>query len=218
MARRPGSRMTTHRKAWWLLPLILVTFLNSGCRLFRSGTDAGSDGASPRRNDPLFGGRYIPKTNLPTSERDTAGQPRDPLFTTPASRDRSHSSPSDSASARDPYRDPYRPTIETTNAGLAGGSDPDTRPDHRGPASTTGLGRGPVPLKPQENNSALEATRADLKRYGATLTESFKDGSDYVLRADLPSAEGRGIRRFEGAGPTLSAATRELLNQIRESR
>jgi hypothetical protein len=203
--------MTAGRTARLLLAAALAA-APGGCRLFKSSDSGG--GPSSRGNDPLLG-RYIPKTNLPVSDRDAAGRGRDPLYSTPAGRDKGGDREKDEPSAR-ADREPYRPGIETTVAGLAAGRADDTslsigeRPDRRSGGATAG--RGPVPL----TAPGVESVAAELRRLGATVTEPVREGGEYVMRADVAPPDGGRVRRYEGAGGTPAAAARQLLDQVRE--
>lgn len=183
--------------------------LGGGCRLFR-GDDGPSGGGRGGSSDPLLG-KYIPKTDLPLPGREDrpTGRARDPLLTTPARGEKGEKS----AAAGEPFRRGQ----DTTAAALAGGPAPDDsvlsigdRPDRRGPGKAAG--RGPVPL----TGGGYESAAAELRRLGAKFGEPVREGSEYVLRADVPVGGDGAYRRYEGVGDSPAAATRQVLEQVQE--
>lgn len=191
------SRMV--RSAPWGLLCALVV-CSSGCRLFQRDGGSGGTSATPTsgRRDPLFGPSRIPATNLPTTARD--GTKRDPLLTTPVTREANDLN----SEAR---REPYRPTRDTTAAGLAGGRNlpDDADADPRQNATATGRGR-----------ESYDQAVSELKRLNVQFDEATREGGEFVMRGELVTGRNGSVRRYEGAGQSAAAAARQLLEQVRE--
>lgn len=215
--------MTPGRRHRWLTVARLAALagcaLLAGCRSSRPG--GGGGGAT--RGDPLLGGRYIPKTDLPIPTKDSAGRGRDPLFTTPAGRDKAEKVEKEDRAGADLPREPFRPGPETTAAGLAGGLSRDDsslsigeRPDRRTGGAATG--RGPVMLRPRDGTAGgptIEQVTAELRRLGATWSDPMREGGEYVVRVTVPAGEDGQVRQYEGAGATAAAAAKQALDQIK---
>lgn len=189
-----------------------------GCKWFGGGKD--SEAAPKTAGDPLLGMR-IPPQDVPTRDRGSpAGGKRDPLMTTPAGRrPRPDSDALPPRTSNDPGRPPYRPSTATTPAALAGFA-PDADLDlNRRPAKPDGDSTGPVPLKPVKLGTAYDKLAAQLKAAGATLAGPTKTGSEYTLRATVPTeGDPPGSRSYDGVGATAVAAAESALEQIQADR
>jgi hypothetical protein len=200
-----------------LIGLVLL----AGCRMFDRdgqgfGTGRGKDGGTGNRHgsdvasgDPLLGGKYIPKQDIPIPGRDEAIEKRDPLLR--ASSDR---------------REPFRLGPENTTAALAGKPQDDVPrlDDRRTPNDAS---RGPVPFKapdgaradaPTASLPTLETQYDTLRSWGARFTEATRDArGDFSFTCELPGGDGP-VKRYEGVGRSPAAAVYQVVDQIRSDR
>ena len=189
----------------WICGLALVAGFGSGCRLFKGENRDGIGGL----RDPLFGRDRIPATDLPTGRENARGK-ADPLLVPPGKDDDRVSTDLPSPE----YREPFRTGPSTTAAGLARGqSDPllSVRADE--PADDRRTRGGPVYLRDNRDTSAIERLVDDLKRYGVTVSDPVREGTEYFVRGERIDNGLR--RRYEGSGPTAIAAMNDLLGQVR---
>lgn len=188
-----------------LCGLALVAGSGTGCRLFKGENRDGVGGL----RDPLFGRDRIPATDLPTGRENARGI-ADPLLVPPGKGDDRVSTDLPSPERRDPFRT----GPGTTAAGLARGTaDPllSVRADE--PIDDRRTRGGPVYLKDSRDASAIERTADDLKRYGVTVGDPVREGAEFFVRGERVDNGLR--RRYEGSGPTATAAMTDLLEQVR---
>jgi hypothetical protein len=193
----------------------------AGCKAFdRDGRGTGTgrvkDGGTGNRHgsdvasgDPLLGGKYIPKQDIPIPGRDEAIEKRDPLLR--ASNDR---------------REPFRLGPENTTAALAGKPQDDVPrlDDRRMPNEA---GRGPVPFKAPDGTRAdaptaslptLDTQLDTLRSWGARFGEPQRDSNgEYSFACELPGGDGP-VKRYEGVGRSPTAAVFQVVDQIRTDR
>ncbi|OWK38023.1 hypothetical protein [Fimbriiglobus ruber] len=178
-------------------------------------------------------------------------QKRDPLLGTPTADDKRNDRAGDTPDAtpaggsaslppRTSTREvPFRPDRTVTPAALAMGpisTDDSTMSigDRRPLASTASVPRGAVPLRRTDppattpapssetaGGMTLNQIAAELRRYGATIESPAREGSQYVVRADVPINPDQSpglVRRYEGVGASVVAATKQLLDQVRSDK
>lgn len=198
-----------------------------GLGLFASrDSSAGSQRAAV---DPILTNGRIPPQSLPVPGKDslTVDAGRDPLFGSPAGRDRDDRperaastgkrtppKPTDETSSTPRMSLPYRPSPASTPAALAGRIDP------RDPAMRVGDDPPPVLSVGRADGSAADLTR-ELKKLGATVSPPALERGEYVCRGEIElDPDGKpGVRRaYETAGATPQAALRQMLEQMRGDR
>jgi hypothetical protein len=201
-----------------LMLTALVVSLN-GCRMFEK--TKGGDGGSGNRHgndtasgDPLFGGKLIPKQDIPIPGRNELADSRDPLLRATASNSRS---------------EPFRLTPKDTTAALAG-TPRDDVPQLNDRRSNE-AGRGAVPFQAPGGAGAgsdrgpmtasiptLDASYDTLRQWNAKFGQPTRDANgEYSFSAEIPGGDGP-TRRFEGGGATPAAAVMQVVDQVRSMR
>ena len=185
----------------------------NGCRLFESSRDGGtgnSHSGDVASRDPLFGGRLIPKQDIPIPGKSDLAGSKDPLLR--------------AGSASNDRREPFRLGPENTSAALAGKPRDDVPAIDDRPGSNN-AGRGPVPFT-KRNDGPLTASIPnvdnqldDLRRMGAKFGSPTKDANgDYTFSAEVTLTTDGPTRRYEGAGTSPGAAVQQVAEQIKSDR
>lgn len=198
----------------------VCALLGAGCK----GTGSKNESGVARGGDPILGHR-IPPQNLPVPGKDAVGsrEGRDPLLGAPTGEKRGEraAKPGENGSAALPYR----PGRGVTNAALANPLKTDDSELSVGDRRAAGAvaGRGPVPFRGDDNKAGgmtFTEIAGELRRLGAKVGEPERDGSGYVLRAEVPldpDNPGR-LRAYEEVGPTAASAAKQILDQVRGDR
>lgn len=202
--------------------VMMAMLVCSGCRLFEGGRskDGGTgnrQGDSTASGDPLLGGKYIPKQDIPIPGKSDLAEARDPLLRAGASSSRA---------------EPFRLGPDQTTAALAGSSRDDVpRLDDK--RSKNEAGRGPVPFTApgttpgERRNESSDLTASiptlasqldTLRSWNAKFSDPVRDANgDYSFSAEVPFPDGP-TRRYEGAGRSPAAAVYQVVDQIRTDR
>jgi hypothetical protein len=220
-----------------ILTACLTLCVLNGCRLFErdgknggfgtgrikdggSGNTHGSDVAS---RDPLFGGRMIPKQDIPIPGKSELASDRDPLLRNA------------SGSANNDRKEPFYLKPENTTAALAGSQREDVPKldDRKSPTGDSGR----VPFKPSTDRDRASDSRSRdsapltaslpsldmqyefLKRINAKYSEPTRDRSgDYFFTAEVLGSDDLPARRYEGVGSTPAAAVFQVVEQIKSEK
>lgn len=185
----------------------------NGCRLFEKSQDGGtgnSRGSDVASRDPLFGGRLIPKQDIPIPGKSDLAESKDPLLR--------------AGSASNDRREPFRLGPENTSAALAGKPRDDVPAIDDRPGSNN-AGRGPVPFAKRTDGPLtasipnVDNQLDDLRRMGAKFGSPTKDANgEYVFSAEVTLATDGPTRRYEGAGTSPGAAVQQVAEQIKSDR
>lgn len=186
---------------------------SNGCKLFEKSADGGtgnSRGSDVASRDPLFGGRLIPKQDIPIPGKSDLAESKDPLLR--------------AGSASNDRREPFRLGPENTSAALAGKPRDDVPAIDDRPSSNN-AGRGPVPFT-KRNDGPVTASIPnvdnqldELRRMGAKFASPAKDANgDYTFSAEVTRTSDGPTRRYEGAGSSAAAAVQQVADQIKSDR
>jgi hypothetical protein len=184
-----------------------------GCRLFEKSADGGtgnSRGSDVASRDPLFGGRLIPKQDIPIPGKSDLAESKDPLLR--------------AGSASNDRREPFRLGPENTSAALAGKPRDDVPAIDDRPSSNN-AGRGPVPFT-KRNDGPIAASIPnvdnqldELRRMGAKFASPTRDANGaYTFSAEVMLTADGPTRRYEGAGTSPGAAVQQVADQIKSDR
>lgn len=213
----------------------LTLCLLAGCKSADKGGPLGlglfasRDGSQRAAVDPILTNGRIPPQNLPVPGKDslTVDAGRDPLFGSPAARDkddrpdraatagkRSPPPPSGQTSSVPRASVPYRPSPASAPAALASRIDPND------PAYKVGDDPPPVLSVGRRDRSADDLLK-ELKALGATVRSPALERGEYVCRGEIeldPDGKPGARRAYETAGATPVVALRQMLEQMTADR
>jgi hypothetical protein len=191
----------------------IVMCTNVGCKWF-GGSGSSSREPNFSKGDPLLGMRLPPQNVLGPDKSDVAKDRRDPILTSPASRERDK---------------PTRPNENDLppRAGMDLKSEvppvPAALANPRKTSDELKIERKPKPIDlttaiPGSNmGDGYEQISGTLKRLGAKWEKPSHSNDGYVMSVDVPQSRMKDspVRRYMGVGPTPAAALRAAHEQIK---
>ena len=189
-----------------------------------AGCRSNNSDSSTRSGDPLVSGpTRIPPQNVPMPDRGIGSNGKsDPLLGSPTSK------PAGSSGVGykdDPsrFKDTYIPSPSSTTAALAAKSrDSDELKidgnENKVPLQQAGA---VAPLKPGEQNPALDPLYRELERAGCKREEWSlrQENGGYVFRAAVAVSGGNGTKvQYTEVGQTPEEAVKKVLDQVNAER